>query len=135
GKRKHATFRWACNKRLRNALSVLAHSTRVWNPWVADRYANARHRGHNHRRALRTLARAWSRILWRCWTSHTPHDPCRHTALQHHLTVTVPGPSGPRPDLIATRRMAGETVTHRAARRAERAALDGTPATALPTPR
>ena len=60
GKRKHATFRWACNKRLRNALSTLAHCTCRWNPWAADRYANARKRGHNHRRALRTLGRAWS---------------------------------------------------------------------------
>ena len=25
GKRKHAKFRWACNKRLRNALATLAH--------------------------------------------------------------------------------------------------------------
>jgi hypothetical protein len=60
GKRKNATFRWACNKRLRNALGTLAHVTRQWNPWAADRYANARTRGHNHRRALRTLGRAWS---------------------------------------------------------------------------
>jgi transposase len=75
GKRKHAKFRWACNKRLRNALSTLAHSSRQWNPWAADRYANARQKGHNHRRALRTLGRAWSRIIWRCWTAHTPYDP------------------------------------------------------------
>ena len=121
GKRKHAKFRWACNKRLRNALSTLAHSTRIWNPWAADRYAPARARGHNHRRALRTLGRAWSRIIWRCWTTHTPYDPARHTGLQQHITVTIPGPSGPRPDLAATQRMAGETVTRRAARRAERA--------------
>ena len=121
GKRKHATFRWACNKRLRNALSTLAHSTRIWNPWAADRYAAARARGHNHRRALRTLGRAWSRIIWRCWTTHTPYDPARHTGLQQHLLVTVPGPSGPRPDLTATQRMAGDTVTRRATRRAERA--------------
>lgn len=45
GKRKHAKFRWACNKRLRNALSILAHSTRMWNPWAAARYAAARGRG------------------------------------------------------------------------------------------
>ena len=44
GKRKHAKFRWACNKRLRNALSTLAHSTRMWNPWAAARYAAARAR-------------------------------------------------------------------------------------------
>lgn len=65
GKRKHAKFRWACNKRLRNAPSTLAHCTCRWNPWAADRYANARQRGHNHRRALRTLGRAWARIIWR----------------------------------------------------------------------
>ena len=121
GKRKHAKFRWACNKRLRNALSTLAHSTRIWNPWAADRYAHARQRGHNHRRALRTLGRAWSRIIWRCWRNRTPYDPARHTGLQQHITVTIPDPSGPRPDLAATQRMAGDTVTQRAARRAERA--------------
>ena len=97
GKRKHAKFRWACNKRLRNALATLAHCTRRWNPWAADRYAQARARGHNHRRALRTLGRAWSRIIWRCWITHTPYDPARHTGLQQHITVTVPTPSGPRP--------------------------------------
>src|ERR1700733_3739174 len=31
GKRKHAAFRWACNKRLRGALAILAHSTQQWN--------------------------------------------------------------------------------------------------------
>lgn len=90
GKRKHAKFRWACNKRLRNALSTLAHCTRRWNVWAADRYANARARGHNHRRALRTLGRAWSRIIWCCWQNHTPYDPTRHTGLQQHITITIP---------------------------------------------
>ena len=71
GKRKTAKFRWACNKRLRNALAVLAHASKLWNPWAADRYAHARQRGHNHRRALRTLGRAWSRIIWRCWHTRT----------------------------------------------------------------
>jgi transposase len=132
GKRKHAKFRWACNKRLRNALSTLAHCTRQWNPWAADRYAQARARGHNHRRALRTLGRAWSRIIWRCWMTRTPYDPLRHTGLQQHILVTIPGSSGPRPDLAATLRIAGETVTQRAARRAERAALDSKPTSATP---
>jgi hypothetical protein len=78
GKRKHAKFRWACNKRLRNALSTLAHSSRLWNPWAADRYASARQRGHNHRRALRTLGRAWGRIIWRCWQNRTPYASATH---------------------------------------------------------
>ena len=127
GKRKHAKFRWACNKRLRNALGILAYSTTRWNPWAADRYAQARARGHNHRRALRTLGRAWSRIIWRCWQTRTPYDPEPHTGLQQHITVTIPTPSGPRPDLNATQRMAGAAVTQRAAHRAERAALDSKP--------
>jgi transposase len=84
GKRKHAKFRWACNKRLRNALGQLAHNTRRWNHWAAARYTNARVRGHNHRRALRTLGRAWSRIIWRCWQTRTPYDPQHHTGL-HQL--------------------------------------------------
>ncbi|MBV8201727.1 MAG: IS110 family transposase [Acidobacteria bacterium] len=120
GKRKHAKFRWACNKRLRNALGTLAPSTRMWNPWAAARYAAAIARGHNHRRALRTLGRAWSRIIWRCWQTRSPYDPQRHTGLQQHITVTIPSTSGPRPDTAATQRMAGATVTRRAARRAER---------------
>ena len=111
GKRKNAKFRWACNKRLRNALATLAFNSRRWNAWAADRYANARARGHNHRRALRTLGRAWSRIIWRCWQTRAPYDPARHTGLQQHVLVTVPGPSGPRPDLTATQRMAGAAVT------------------------
>jgi transposase len=110
GKRKNAKFRWACNKRLRNALGILAHATRLWNPWAADRYNTARGRGHSHRRALRTLGRCWSRIIWRCWQSRTPYDPARHTGLQQHITVTIPDPSGPRPDIPATQRMAGPNL-------------------------
>lgn len=131
GKRRNATFRWACNKRLRNALSTLAHNTRRWNPWAADRYDNARKRGHNHRRALRTLGRAWARIIWRCWQNRTPYDPNRHTGLQQHITVTIPDPSGPRPDVPATQRMAGAAVTSQAGRRPERAALDSKPPAAI----
>jgi transposase len=132
GKRKHAKFRCACNKRLRNALATLAQSTRMWNPRAADRHANARQRGHNHRRALRTLGRAWSRIIWRCRRDHTPYDPARHTGLQQHSLVTNPGSSRPRPDLTATQRMLGEAVTRMAARRAEREALDRQPRSAKP---
>ena len=112
GKRKHASFRWACNKRLRNALATLAQSSCRWNPWAADLYARARARGHSHRRALRTLGRALCRIFWRCWQTGTPYDPARHTRLQQHITVTIPDPSGPRPDIAATQRMAGAAVTH-----------------------
>jgi transposase len=110
GKRKTACFRWGCNKRLRSSFSRLADSTRHWHPWAADRYAAARARGHDHPRALRTVGRAWSRVVWQCWQDRTPYDPARHRALQQHCTVTIPTPSGPRPDLAATQRMLGEAV-------------------------
>ena len=131
GKRKAACFRWACNKRLRQAVVTLADTTRHHNPWAQDTYAAARARGHDHPRAIRTLGRAWCRILWRCWQDRMPYDPARHRALQQHITVTIPTPSGPRPDLAATQRMAGAAVTQRAGRRAEREALDGKPTSAI----
>ena len=135
GKRKHAKFRWACNKRLRNALCTLAHNTRRWHPWAADRYAQALARGHDHRRALRTLGRAWSRIIWRCWQTPPHTTPPGTPRLQQHVLSRSPDPSDPRPDLTATQRMAGAAVTRRAARRAERAALDSKPASATLTAR
>jgi len=132
GKRKVACYRWACNKRLRDAVCTLADSTRHWHPWAADHYARAIARGHDHPRAIRGLGRAWCRVIWRCWQDQTPYDPARHRALQQHSTVTVPTPPGPRPDTAATQRMLGTAVTHKAARRAEREALDGTPTSATP---
>ena len=131
GKRKTASFRWGCNKRLRASFSRLADTTRHWHPWAQDRYAAARARGHDHPRALRTVGRAWCRIVWRCWQDRTPYDPERHRALQQHCTVTIPATSGPRPDLTATQRMLGAAVTDTAARRAEREALDGKPTSAI----
>jgi transposase len=132
GKRKTACFRWGCNKRLRSSFSRLADTTRHWHPWAQDLYAAALARGHNHPRALRTVGRAWSRIVWRCWQDGVPYDPARHRALQRHITVTIPTPSGPVPDTAATQRMAGAAVTRRAVRRAERAALDGKSTSAKP---
>ena len=116
GKWKTAAFRRACNKRLRIAFCRLADSSRHWHPWAQTLYAQARQRGHEHPRAIRTVGRAWCRIVWQCWRNHTPYDPERHRALQRHITVTIPSQSGPRPDLAATQRMAGATVTQRAAR-------------------
>ena len=62
---------------------------------------------YRHPRAIRTVGRAWCRVLWQCWRNHTPFDPTRHRALQRHITVTIPGRTGPRIDIDATRRLAG----------------------------
>jgi transposase len=37
GKRKVACFRRGCDHRLRTAMATLAHATRHWHPWAADR--------------------------------------------------------------------------------------------------
>ncbi len=84
GKRRTASFRWACDKRLRNHMSVLADSTRHWHPWAHDVYQRARDRGCDHPHAIRILGRAWTRILWRCWQDHTPYNPTQHRALTRH---------------------------------------------------
>ena len=114
GKRKGARFRWACNKRLRNALGTLAFNTRRWNPWAADLYAQARARGHSHRRALRPHARPRSvppplALLAR------PH-PLRPQPDTPGCNSTSPSPSPTRrarPDIAATQRIAGAAVTRK----------------------
>jgi transposase len=85
GKRRHATFRWACDKRLRNHLGVLADSTRHWHPWAHDTYTRATDRGAQHPHATRILGRAWTRVLWRCWQDHATYDPTRHGNLTRLL--------------------------------------------------
>jgi transposase len=82
GKRKVAAFRWACDKRLREAVACLADSTRHHHPWAREVYARARSRGLDHPHAIRVLGRAWLRVLWRCWQDEVPYDPAKHGNLR-----------------------------------------------------
>jgi transposase len=82
GKHRSISFRWACNKRFRNAIRTFADNSRHENPWAAHVYAQARARGHAHSHALRILARAWIRVIWRCWVDGVPYDPEQHAALR-----------------------------------------------------
>ena len=82
GKRRAATFRRACDKRLRVAVATLADSTRHWHPWAREVYRRARDRGQDHPHAIRTLGRAWLRVLWRCWQDRTSYDPALHGNFQ-----------------------------------------------------
>ncbi len=87
GKTKAVTFRWACNHRLRAALTCLADNSRHASTWAATVYAKARSRGCDHPHAIRILARAWLRVIWRLWQDRKPYDPTRHRAAATLLTA------------------------------------------------
>jgi len=87
GKHRAVSFRWACDKRLRNHLAVLADSTRHWHPWAHDVYQRAIDRGADHPHAIRILGRAWTRVLWRCWHDHTTYNPQQHGNLTRILAA------------------------------------------------
>ena len=80
GKHHAVHFRWACNKRFRAAITTFADNSRHASPWAAKVYADARGRGCDHPHAIRILARAWIRVIWRCWIDQVPYDPAKHDA-------------------------------------------------------
>lgn len=87
GKSKAVAFRWACNHRLRAALTCLADNSRHASAWAAAIYEKARGRGCDHPHAVRILARAWLRVIWRAWQDHQPYDVQRHTGAMLHLAA------------------------------------------------
>jgi transposase len=89
GKHKAVAFRWACNHRLRAAITCMADNSRHANAWAAAVYAKARGRGCNHPHAVRILARAWLRVIWRAWIDRLPYDPQRHGAARLTLQTTA----------------------------------------------
>ena len=78
GKRRVVKFRWACDKKLRNALIDLADDSRNASPWAAKVYAQALARTGRHPHAVRILARAWIRVIWRLWQDGVAYDPAKH---------------------------------------------------------
>lgn len=86
GKHRAVGFRWACNKRLRDALTMLADATRHTNPWATAIYQRARERGCDHAHAIRILARAWCRVIWQCWQQRVAYDPIKHRAARQLTT-------------------------------------------------
>ena len=89
GPHRGVVFRWACHKRLRQALTTWADNSRHASVWAAGVYAHARARGCDHPHAIRILARAWVRVLWRCWQDRRPYDIAQHRAAQP-LSVLQP---------------------------------------------
>lgn len=85
GQHLAVTFRFACDKKLRDALIDFAEDSRFANPWAAEVYRRAIERKKTHPHAGRILARAWVYVLWRCWRDRVPYDPARHRGLQEVL--------------------------------------------------
>ena len=85
GKHRGVSFRWACNKRLRVAITTFAANSRFSSSWAAEIYDRARASGKDHPHATRILARAWVRVMWRCWQNGTPYDQALHGGAQQRL--------------------------------------------------
>jgi len=80
GKMHAVGFRYACDKKLRNAIIDFADDSRRASPWAAKIYNDAIARGKRHPHAVRILARAWIRVIWRCWQDRTAYNPDLHRA-------------------------------------------------------
>lgn len=87
GKSRAVVFRWACNHRLRAAITCLADNSRHASAWAADIYERAKARGCDHPHATRILARAWLRVIWRAWKDRQPYDVQRHTGAMLQLAA------------------------------------------------
>jgi transposase len=89
GKHTTVSFRWACNKRFRRAICTFADNSRHASPWAAKLYADALARGCDHPHAVRVLARAWIRVIWRCWVDQVPYDPAKHGTARKLTEMTT----------------------------------------------
>ena len=75
GKWKTAGFRRACNNCLRVAFCRLADSSRHWHPRGPRPLRPSPPTRPRTPGAIRTLGRAWCRVVWRGWRNHTPYEP------------------------------------------------------------
>jgi len=89
GKLHVVTFRWSCDKKLRDALVDFAQDTPRANAWADRLYRKHRAARKTHPHAARILTRAWIDVIWRCWQDRTAYDPARHRALQEVLNAAA----------------------------------------------
>ena len=82
GRHRAVTFRWAADKKLRDALCDFAGDSWRGNAWAHARYRQLRAAGKRHPHAERVLARSWAHVIWRCWQDRVPYDPAKHAAFQ-----------------------------------------------------
>lgn len=89
GKHEAVHFRWACNTRFRVAVTTFADNSRHASPWAAEIYRRAVARGCDHPHAVRVLARAWVRVIYRCWVDGRPYDEAAHGGFQRLVGTGV----------------------------------------------
>ncbi len=77
GKTRLVSMRRACNRRLRNAVFHAALGYMQHDPRARQLYARARHRGHNHARALRGLADRLLELICLLLRGQVRYDPAR----------------------------------------------------------
>lgn len=92
GKYNLVQFRFACNKRLRNALDLFAFTSLRRSAWAMAYYRQQRERGHRHHQALRALAAKWLKIIFAIWSRHVPYDEERHLGTIHRQNKSQPIP-------------------------------------------
>ncbi|WP_406272567.1 IS110 family transposase [Nocardia sp. NBC_00881] len=87
GKTHTVAFRHATNHHARQALVTWIDNSRRASDWADQRYTAARQRGQRHPHAIRTLGRAWLRIIWACWRTKTAYDPGKHQPGQRPIAA------------------------------------------------
>lgn len=78
GKKRCVGFRWACNHHLRRAITTwpTTRATPTCGPAASTRPHASACCDHPH--AIRILARAWLRVIWRAWFDRQPYNPEHH---------------------------------------------------------
>jgi hypothetical protein len=73
-----------------DSITCFADNSRHGSPWAANAYTRARSRGCDHPHAVRILARAWIRVLWRAWTDGSIYKPeLHHAATEHNQALAA----------------------------------------------
>ena len=96
GKCNLVHFRFACSKRLRHALDLLAFASLRHSAWAMGYYRQQRVRGHSHHQSLRVLAAKWLKIIFVLWSRHVLYSEEHHLANinRQHKYQPTPMPVG-----------------------------------------
>jgi transposase len=78
GKSRHVQARWACNRRLRQAVLQWAYCSLPFSAWAKAHYAAQRAVGHRHFAALRAVANRWLEVLHHLLSKRVRYDEALH---------------------------------------------------------